>query len=144
MIIMSADLGLSRTGIAVCDKSEILAVPLTVIHEKNQNKLIDSIYKEFQNAKAELLVLGLPKNMNGSDGEGVHRTRQIANSLKQSYNMDIVTWDERRTTVTATQYLNQTNTRGKKRKAVIDSVSAVIILQNYLDFRHNTNKYPSA
>lgn len=137
MIIMSADLGLSRTGIAVCDKMEVLAVPVTVINEKNQERLIEMIYEEFKKANAQLLVIGLPKNMDGSEGESAQRAYKIAESLKKNYNIDVVTWDERRTTVTATQYLNQTNTRGKKRKSVIDSVSAVIILQSYMDFRAN-------
>ena len=80
-------------------------------------------------------MVGYPKNMNGTIGERAERCQQFAACLKEKTNLPTVLWDERSTTVTAHQYLNQTNTRGKKRKAVVDTVAATIILESYLAYR---------
>lgn len=137
MIIMSVDLGKARTGIALCDKSEFLASPHTVIFEKSDKKLLEKVAQTAIEAKAELIVVGLPKNMDGSEGESAQNARAFAEKLGELTELPTVMQDERGTTVTAHNYLNATNTRGKKRKNVVDAVAAVIILQDYLDAKKN-------
>ena len=135
---MAIDLGKARTGLAVCDKSEILASPIGTIQEKDDEKLILKIIENLTSYKAEMAVIGLPKNMDGSLGESSQRAQKFAEQLKEKINIPVNLWDERRTTITAHNYLNQTNTRGKKRKNIIDTLSASIILENYLEYRKNS------
>lgn len=137
MIIMAIDFGKARTGVALCDKNEVMAFPLGVIEEKDPETLCEKIAEKAHESKAEMIVLGLPKNMDGSIGESAQRVQDLSEILKQTINIPIDFIDERRTTVTAHEYLNKTNTRGKKRKSIIDAVSAVIILENYLNMRKN-------
>ncbi len=135
MIILSVDYGDTRTGIAVCDKTELLASPVTVITEKESKTLIEKITEIAAEKKAELIVVGLPVNMDGTHGERAQRCVDFAAALTEFSGIETVMRDERLTTVSAHKALNVTNTRGKKRKAVVDAVSAVMILQDYLDYR---------
>ncbi len=139
MIILSVDYGDVRTGIAVCDKLEILASPVCVITERNQQRLIEKISAIATEKKAELIVVGLPKNMDSSEGERAQKCIALGNELSAATGLSVVMRDERLSTVSAHNILNTTNTRGKNRKAVVDSVAAVIILQDYLDFRKINN-----
>ena len=138
MIIASVDLGKARTGIAVCDKMEFLASPFTVIFEKSPEKLLQKICDTLKETKAELVVVGLPKNMDGSEGESAKNAREIAAKISERTGLVVEMQDERGTTITAHSFLNDTNTRGKKRKNVVDEVAATIILQNFLDKRKNS------
>lgn len=133
MVIISVDLGDVRTGIAVCDKNEILASPVCVINERSREVLADKIVNIVHQKGAERIVLGLPKNMDGSEGESAKKARAFSDILQFKSGIEIIMLDERGTTVSAYNYLNETDTRGKKRKNVVDSVAAVIILQNYID-----------
>lgn len=135
MIIMSVDLGKARTGIAVCDKTEFLASPYTVIFEKSPQKLLEKAVQTVADTKAELVVVGLPKNMDGTEGESAQNARAFAQNLEEKTGVKTVMQDERGTTITAHNFLNSTNTRGKKRKNVVDEVAATIILQDFLDSR---------
>lgn len=135
MIILGVDLGKARTGLAICDKGEILASPLTVLTEHNRECLVEKIAAAAAESRAELLVVGLPRNMDGSEGESAENARTIGEMLKAATSLPIEFCDERGTTVTAHGYLNDTNVRGKKRKAVVDAVAATVILQNFLDSR---------
>ena len=137
MIILGVDLGKARTGLAVCDKSELLASPVTVVQEHNRERLVERIVLTAKETGAELLVVGLPRNMDGSEGESAQNAREIGAMLKECSGLPVDFCDERGTTVTAHGFLNETNTRGKKRKAVVDAVAATVILQNYLDTRRN-------
>lgn len=133
MIIMSVDLGDARTGVAVSDKSEGFAFPRTVINEWNKDKLIEKILIEAEKNGAEKIVVGLPKNMDGSFGFKAQECTELANKIREGFTAgDVVMWDERCTTVSAHHALNATNTRGKKRKAVVDAVAATMILEDYL------------
>ena len=85
--------------------------------------------------EVELIVVGLPKNMDGTEGESAQYAREFGKKLKEKTGIEVKMQDERGTTITAHKYLNATNTRGKKRKNVVDSVAATIILQNFLDSR---------
>lgn len=138
MVIMAVDLGKARTGIALCDKTELLASPLTQINEYNREKLLDKISDLAKEKRAELLVVGLPKNMDGSEGESAQNARSFADELGEKTGLPVEMQDERGTTITAHNYLNATDTRGKKRKSVVDAVAATIILEDYLNRRHNS------
>lgn len=137
MIIMSVDFGDSRTGIAVCGKSEMIASPVCVISEKDFNKCIEKTAVLAKEQRAEEIVVGYPKNMNGTIGERAEKCRLFSEELSKLVDCPVKLWDERCTTVSAHNILNVTNTRGKKRKAVVDAVAAVIILESYLGYRHN-------
>ena len=135
MKILAVDLGKVRTGIAVCDAAEILASPLTVIRQTNRDALAAEIATLAKEQNVQELVLGHPLNMDGSAGESAKGAEEFAEKLRESTGLPVVLRDERGTTVTAHRYLNDTDTRGKKRKAVVDAVAAVIILQDYLEYR---------
>lgn len=137
MKIMSVDFGDARTGLAICDKSEMLASPLGVIHERNFNECIKKTAQSAAENKADEIVVGYPKNMNGTIGERAEKCSLFAEKLGELTGIPVKLWDERCTTVSAHNYLNQTNTRGKKRKDVVDAVAAVIILEGYMAFRKN-------
>ena len=137
MIIMSVDYGDVRTGLAVCDKNEILASPVTVVTESDAERLIEKIITAAKERKAEAFVVGLPKNMDGSEGFRAEACKEFASLLSEKSGLDVTLYDERLTTVSAHNALNATNTRGKKRKAVVDAVSAVMILEDYMAFRKN-------
>lgn len=137
MIIMAVDFGDSRTGLAVCDKSEFLASPAGVIAEKDFDLCMEKVAAEAKLRGAELLVVGYPKNMNNTIGERAEKCSVFAEGLKEMTGLPVELWDERCTTVSAHNYLNVTNTRGKKRKAVVDAVAATIILESYLGYRKN-------
>lgn len=139
MKIMAVDFGDSRTGLAVCDKSEFLASPAGVIEEKDFEKCIEKVAAAAKENAAEEIVVGYPKNMNNTIGERAQKCALFAEKLAELVHVPVKLWDERSTTVSAHYYLNQTNTRGKKRKAVVDAVAATIILESYLGFRKNTN-----
>ena len=135
MIIMAVDYGDVRTGLAVCDKNEILASPVAVITESDRERLIEKIIDYALERRAESFVVGLPKNMDGSEGFRSEACREFAGMLAEKSGIEIQMYDERLTTVSAHNALNVTNTRGKKRKAVVDAVSAVMILEDYMSFR---------
>jgi len=137
MLIMSVDLGKARTGIALSDSGESFAFPKTVITEYNEEKLINKICDKAKEYSAELIVVGYPKNMDGSAGSRAQECKLIAEKIESICGIKTVLWDERCTTVSAHTALNYTDTRGKKRKNVVDAVAAVIILEDYLSYRKN-------
>lgn len=135
MIIMAVDYGDVRTGIAVCDKYEMLASPVGLITQRNPDLVIEEIKKLSNEYKVEQFVVGLPKNMDSSVGERAEKCIEFAKMLSESTGIEAVMRDERLSTVSAHNVLNATNTRGKKRKNVVDQVAAVMILQDYIDSR---------
>lgn len=137
MIILSVDYGDRRTGIAICDKYEMLASPVCVITEWNQQVLAQKIVDIAAERNAEQIVIGLPKNMDGSKGFRADACEKLGNVIVSLTEIPVVFWDERLTTVSAHRILNDNNVRGKKRKSVVDAVAAEIILQNYIDSRKN-------
>lgn len=139
MIIMSVDYGDVRTGIAVSDRLETYAFPVEVINETYQPKVISRINAISLEKKPDIIVVGYPKNMDSSEGSRAQKCKDFAAELEKTTGITCVLWDERLTTVSAHNYLNETNTRGKKRKNVVDAVAATIILQDYLDYRRNNN-----
>lgn len=137
MIIMSVDLGKARTGIAISDNNESFAFPKDVITEYNTDRLIEKICNKALEYSAKRIVVGLPKNMDGSIGWRAEECSEIAEKIKEKSGIETVMWDERCTTVSAHTALNFTDTRGKKRKNVVDAVAAVIILEDYLTYIKN-------
>ncbi len=137
MIILSVDYGDKRTGIAVCDKLEMLASSVCVITEWNADVLASKIADIAKNKNADEIVVGLPKNMDGSKGFRAEACEELGEKIKAVTDIPVVFWDERLTTVSAHRILNENNVRGKKRKNVVDAVAAEIILQNYIDSRRN-------
>lgn len=137
MVILGVDLGKARTGVAVCDKSELLASPVEVVNEHNRERLLEHVAQLAKARRAEQIVVGLPRNMDGSEGESAQNARAFGAELAEKTGLPVDFYDERGTTITAHGFLNETNTRGKRRKATVDAVAATIILQDYLDYRRN-------
>lgn len=137
MKILAVDYGDSHTGLACCDRTETLASPLGIIHEKNFNVCVEKVAAASVEYEVGMIVVGNPINMNGSYGPRSEKCCQFAELLRNFVEVPIVMWDERSTTVTAHNMMNEVNKRGKKRKEVIDAVAAAIILESYLNFRHN-------
>ena len=122
---------------SVCDRTEFLASPVGVIHERDFAATAQKVSFAVREYDVKLVVVGHPKNMNGTVGERAEKCERFANLLQNLIEVPVVLWDERSTTVTAHSYLNETNTRGKKRKEVVDAVAATIILESYLAYRRN-------
>ena len=135
MKILAVDLGLVRTGIAVCDELEFLASPVGTVTQPDLVLLCKEVADIAAREGAKEIVVGHPRNMDGTRGESAKRAEDFAEALGQASGLPVVLRDERLTTVSAHGILNQTNVRGKKRKAVVDTVSATLILQDYLDSR---------
>lgn len=133
MKIMSIDYGDVRTGVAMSDIRGILASPYTVIKESYQPKLVSKIIEIATDNKIEKIVIGLPRNMDGSYGYRCDECKGLGEAIKQQIDVEIVFEDERLTTVMAHNVLSSNNVRGQKRKDNVDAVSAVMILQSYLD-----------
>lgn len=137
MRILAIDLGDVRTGLAICDKNEMLASPLMVITERGRERLAEQIADIAQREGAGQLVLGHPINMNGSLGPRSELVRYFAALLATKTALPIELIDERSTTLSAHQILNTTNVRGQKRKQTVDAVAAVLILESYMQRRKN-------
>ena len=132
--ILGVDFGDTRTGLAVSDASRFLASGIGYVSPGGIVKTADKVAEVAREQKVSAIVVGLPKNMDGSEGFRADRCREFAGLLRERLvDMPIAMIDERMTTMSASRYLNETNTRGQKRKGVIDTLSAQIILQNALD-----------
>ena len=142
MIIMAVDYGDARTGLAVCGASELLASPFEVIHQPNANKLIEAVTAAAQEKGVQKFVVGCPFNMDASAGERAQKCAAFARKLAEHSGIPAALWDERLTTTSAHAALNVTDTRGKKRKQVVDAVAAVMILEGYLAYRKTHTEDP--
>lgn len=137
--IIAVDFGEVRTGLAVCDASRFLASGIGNVKVGGIDKTAAEVARIAGEKGAVAAVVGLPKNMDGSEGARADRCRDFARRLSAAAGIPVAVTDERLTTVAASRYLNETDTRGGKRKNVIDSLSAEIILQNTLDRLKNMN-----
>ena len=135
MKILAVDLGKARTGIAVSDSGERLASPVGTITEYVDERLLPKIAEIAKEQRAEMIVVGHPKNMDGTRGDSAKRAENLAEKLGEMTGLPVTLWDERMTTVSAIGYLKQKDLRGKKRKQVVETVAATIILQDFLDSR---------
>ena len=131
--ILSVDFGDTRTGLAVSDISRYLASGIGYVSPGGIVKTADKVAEVAKEQRASAIVVGLPKNMDGSEGFRAERVREFADLLRERLELPVVMFDERMTTMAASRFLNETGTRGAKRKTVVDTLSAHIILQNALD-----------
>lgn len=133
---IAVDYGDARTGLAGCDATELVVAPITPqIEEKSMNRAAQAVAAVAFAQKAGGVVLGLPKNMDGTEGSRAVKSRRFAQRLADACGVPIALWDERRTTVSAAAILAENNTFGEKRKARLDSVSAAVILESFLAWR---------
>ncbi len=133
MRILGIDYGDARVGVAVSDELGFMAQGVGTVKNNGMKNLIAELCKIIDEYKPEKIVVGLPKNMDGTVGFRGEATYKFTDALKKVYQGEIIYWDERLTTVGATRYLNATDTRGKKRKNVVDTVAACLILEGYLN-----------
>lgn len=138
MKIMAVDYGDARTGIAVSDMTGFLVGTTTVIHSWNADKTAAEIARLAKEHRAERLVMGFPKNMDGTEGPRAELYKAFAEKLREVTGLEVVLWDERRTTVEAHQILSDSGYHGKKRKNTVDAVAASLILEGYLAFLRNS------
>ena len=133
--VMGVDYGDARTGIAVSDLLCSIVGSATVIHSRNTEKTIAQIVEMVKSQDVGEIVVGLPKNMNGTEGIRAELCREFAHRLEEATGLPVHLWDERRTTVEAHNILSEHNYHGKKRKDTVDAVAASLILEGYLAFR---------
>ncbi|MBR2312565.1 MAG: Holliday junction resolvase RuvX [Clostridia bacterium] len=132
--VLGIDFGEARTGLAISDASRMLASGIGNIKGGGLERSVEAIAEVVQTERISGIVLGLPVNMNGTEGPRAARIRQFAAMLEEKMpDVPVALMDERMTTMAASRFLNETNTRGQRRKGVIDTLSAEIILQNALD-----------
>ena len=135
MRVLAIDYGDARTGIAVSDLTGSITGRTEVIHSWNREKTIAEIRRIVSEPKPDEIVMGFPRNMDGSEGPRAELYRSFAASLSEALGMDVTLWDERRTTVEAHNILSANGYHGKKRKNTVDAVAASLILEGYLSFR---------
>lgn len=135
MRVMSVDYGDARTGIAVSDLLCSIVGSTTVIHSRNAEKTLAEISRIAKEQQVGEIVVGLPRNMDGSEGSRAALCREFADRVAEMTQLPVKLWDERRTTVEAHQILSDHNYHGKKRKNTVDAVAASLILEGYLAFR---------
>ena len=133
MRVMAIDYGDARTGVAISDLLGTLVGRTAVIHSRNREKTAAEIKKLLEESGAERLVMGFPRNMDGSEGPRAALYREFAAYLGEVTGMEVVLWDERRTTVEAHQILSDCNYHGKRRKNTVDAVAASLIFEGYLN-----------
>ncbi len=134
---LAVDYGDKRTGLADCDISGLVASGIGTVSEGGMRNTAIRVAKEAQSRSCKRIIVGLPKNMDGSEGERAEVVKAFAAILAELTDIPIEFYDERMTTMEAYRFLGETGTYGKKRKEAIDTLSAQIILQNYLDRERN-------
>ena len=132
--IMAIDYGDARTGIAISDLLCSIVGSTTVIHSRNREKTLAEIVRLTREHDVGEIVMGLPKNMNGTEGPRAELCREFAAMVAEATGLHVQLWDERRTTVEAHNILSEHNYHGKKRKDTVDAVAAGLILEGYLGF----------
>ena len=137
MRVLAIDYGDARTGIAISDASGSIVGRTTVIHSRRPQQTAEAIAALVQESGAERLVMGFPRNMDGTEGFRAERTRRFASLVAEKTGVKVMFTDERLSTVEAYTYMNITGVPGSKRKGKIDALSAQIILQSFLDSQKN-------
>jgi len=135
MKIMGIDYGDARTGVAISDLLCTIVGSATVVPSRNTQKAIADIVRLAKENQVGEIVVGLPRNMDGTEGARAELCRAFAEQVKEATGLPVTMWDERRTTVEAHNILSQHNYHGKKRKDTVDAVAASLILEGYLAFR---------
>lgn len=135
MRVMGIDYGDARTGVAISDLLCSIVGTTAVIHSRNMDKTLDEICRLVLENQVEEIAVGLPKNMDGTEGVRAQLCRSFAQQVEERTGKPVKLWDERRTTVEAHNILSEHNYHGKKRKNTVDAVAASLILEGYLAFR---------
>ena len=135
MRIMGIDYGDARTGVAISDLTCTIPGSAAVIPSRNREKAIADIVRLVRENEVGEIAVGLPRNMDGTEGPRAELCRAFADRLREETGLPVVMWDERRTTVEAHNILSQHNYHGQKRKQTVDAVAATLILEGYLAFR---------
>lgn len=135
MRIMGIDYGDARTGVALSDLLCSIVGSTCVVPSRNKEKLMADIVRIAKENAVTTVVVGLPKNMDGTEGPRAELCREFAEQVKEATGLEVVLWDERRTTVEAHNILSASNYHGQKRKNTVDAVAASLILEGYLAFR---------
>ena len=133
--ILGIDYGDARTGIAISDLLCSIVGTTTVIHSRNPEKTLAEIVRLVGEHEIGEIVLGLPRNMDGSEGPRAELCRAFGEQVREATGLPVTMWDERRTTVEAHNILSEHNYHGKKRKNTVDAVAASLILEGYLHYR---------
>ena len=129
---MALDVGNKRIGVALSDELQILAQPLYTIHRKGIERDIEEIVKIINDNNVEEVIVGLPKNMDGTTGFQGKKTIKFAEVLRQSTNRPLIMWDERMTTISARRIMIENDVKQKDKKNLVDTIAAVVILETYL------------
>ena len=135
MRIMAIDYGDARTGVAVSDLTGMLAGFTTVIQSRKSEFVAAEVARLAKEHGVEELVMGFPRNMDGTDSRRAELYRGLARALEEAAGMKVILWDERRTTIDAHQILFSQGKNGRKRKKLVDAVAASLILENYLNYK---------
>ena len=135
MKIMAVDYGDARTGVAISDLLCSIVGSTTVIHSRNTEKTLQQMQRLIEENDVQEVAVGLPKNMDGTEGTRAELCREFARRLEDMTGLPVALWDERRTTVEAHNILSAHNYHGKKRKNTVDAVAASLILEGYLAYR---------
>ena len=135
MRIMAIDYGDAHTGVAISDLLGFGAGPAEIIDSRNQDVVVERLKGYIKDYGVEELVLGYPKNMDGTLGVRAEKSEAMAERLREETGLPVTLWDERRTTVDAHRILFESGKNGKKRKKVIDAVAATLILEGFLTYR---------
>ena len=137
MRVMAIDYGDAHTGVAISDPTGFLAGMTTTIHSRKAEVVLSELARLVKEHQVDQLVMGFPRNMDGTEGPRAALYREFAASLEEATGMPVRLWDERRTTVEAHQILSSQNYHGKKRKNTVDAVAASLILEGYLGYLRN-------
>ena len=140
MRIMAIDYGDAHTGVALSDPTGLLAGTTTTIHSRKSEVVLAELARLARENGAEELVMGFPRNMDGTEGPRAQLYRDFAAQVEEATGLKVVLWDERRTTVDAHRILFQAGQNAKKRKKTVDAVAASLILEGYLDFKRIQQK----
>ena len=140
MRMLGVDYGDARIGVATCDELEILATARDTIRSESMRKNIYAIAAIAKAENAERIVVGLPLNMDGSEGARASKTRSFGKVLEKVSGIEVVYFDERLTSVEADERMDEANVRKSKRKGLVDRIAAAIILQSYLDSYKKTKQ----
>lgn len=135
MRVMAIDYGDAHTGVAVSDPTGFLVGTTTTIDSRRQEVVVDRLVELIGEHRPEEVVLGFPRNMDGTDGRKAELYRELAARLEEAAGMKVILWDERRTTIDAHRILFNQGKDGRKRKKLVDAVAASLILENYLDYK---------
>lgn len=142
MRIMGLDFGSKTVGVAISDELLLTAQGKEIVRREQENKLrktcarIEALIEEYQ---VEKIVLGLPKNMDNSEGERVEKTKEFKEMIARRTGLEVVLWDERLTTVAADKTMMEAGIRRENRKEYVDMLAATFILQGYLDYLRTQN-----